>query len=149
MAFVKGQSGNPKGRPPNVVTGLTKTINQNKQALKLLVLSYLNLTEEQIRERQRRDDIPMIEKMLGQVIERIANDGDMVKLRMLLEIPLGKLPEEKDPLDLDSEETLMILTYRKKKEEHERRSVTDSSDDPGRDLESEPGEESEPSPVIS
>lgn len=113
----KGQSGNPKGRPPILLPEIQREVDRNRGALKSLILQYLNLTEGQISERQLNPEIPFVEKMLGQCLERTANDGDVLKFRALLEIVFGKLPEEKEPFELSQEEKLMVMTYRKRLEE--------------------------------
>lgn len=127
---MKGVSGNPKGRPPVLLPEVQREIDRNKNAVKTLILSYLNLTVSQIEERQRSREIPSVEAWLQSVIERGINDGDMLKFKMLLEIVFGKLPEEKVAFDLTSEEKSIILTYRKRvEEEHGREALEDRTQD--------------------
>lgn len=139
----KGQSGNPKGRPKTLSAELESEIRRNKNALKSLIVQYLNLTATQITERQRDPSIPFVEYALGQVLERAANDGDMAKLKMLFEIPFGKLPEETDPFETTPDEKIIIIKYRKQiEEENARRALTDSSEDSGRSADQSSAEES-------
>lgn len=123
----KGVGGNPKGRPPILDPELRKEIDTNRNGLKRLILLYFNLTDGQFQIRQRDSSIPMIEKTLGQIIERMTIDGDMVKFKMLLEIVLGRLPEEQEPFHLETEEKAMVLNYRKKLEDA-RRALGNSSE---------------------
>lgn len=127
----KGQSGNLAGRPPILQPELRKAINSNRSAFKNLILNYLNLSREQIEIRQRDASIPSVEAMLGQIIERIILDGDMIKFKALLELVFGKLPEEEEPFELDNDEKLMVLTYRRKLEDAKRNSTIDVGDSSG------------------
>jgi hypothetical protein len=113
----KGQSGNPKGMPPLLIPHLRKAIEDDKNAFKNLLRHYLSLSEENIQIRQRDPTIPFIEKILGQVLERISNDGDVFRMKALIEILFGKLPEEKEEYELSGEEKIMIDTYRKRCED--------------------------------
>lgn len=71
----------------------------------------------------------MIEMCIGQCLLKIDNDGDVQKLRMLLEIPFGKLPEESQDFETTEEERSIILAYRKRLEENsESRTIENSSD---------------------
>lgn len=134
--WVKGQSGNPSGRTPYLQPELRKAINSNRSAFKNLVLNYLNLSRLQIEARQRDLSIPSVEAMLGQIIERVIVDGDMIKFKTLLELVFGKLPEEEEPFELENEEKMMVLAYRKRLED-EQRSLALSASEPAGSLESE------------
>lgn len=121
----KGQSGNPKGRPPVLSREFQSEIDSNRRAVKALILQYLNMSEAQIYERQSAQNLPIFEKMLAQCIDRITSDGDVLRMRALLEIVLGKIPEDKEPLELSEDEKALIATYRKKLEEKQ---LEDNSD---------------------
>lgn len=125
----KGKSGNPKGRPANFPPELRHEIDQNKEALKRLILKYLSLTENETLSRMSHPDSQNIEIMISQVMFKIKEDGDMAKLKMLLEVVFGKLPEDKDPFEMTAEEKLLVMTYRKRRED-EQQSLTTSSPSP-------------------
>lgn len=126
----KGQSGNPKGRQPIMLPELRQEIDANKNAVKKLILMYLNMSVAQISERQRTPNIPVVETIIAQVIEKSLNDGDMVKFKMLLEIPLGKLPEEAADFETTPEERAIIVEYRRRIEKtDEPRTIEDSAKD--------------------
>lgn len=112
--WVKGKSGNPNGRPAIIPKELMSALNKNKAAVKELILTYLNLTQAEIDIRQRDQNIPVFELMLGKVIERIVNEGDVFRMRALLEIVIGKLPEEQDPHHLTDDEKKLIERYRER-----------------------------------
>lgn len=109
----KGQSGNPRGLAPVLDSALRQEINRNKNAVRKLILLYLNMTERQLAERQGSQEIPMVEKLLGVCIDKINLEGDIHKLKMLLELAIGKLPEDPQPFELTNDEQAMILKYRK------------------------------------
>lgn len=71
------------------------------------------MTERQLAERQGSQEIPMVEKLLGVCIDKINLEGDIHKLKMLLELAIGKLPEDPQPFELTNDEQAMILKYRK------------------------------------
>lgn len=111
--FKKGHKGGP-GRPPILLPEVTSLIEKDKNAVRVTILTLLNLTEDEFQEKVQRRGLPMIERVLCQCIERLMNDGDVQKLRMLLEIPLGKLPEEQKEFDVSQEEKEIILEFRRR-----------------------------------
>lgn len=112
--FQKGHSGNLNGRPMILAPELQDELAKNKNAVKKLILTYFNLTESAIAERQRNPEIPFVEKILGQCFEKTSNDGDVVKFRMLLEIVFGKIPEEPKEFELTAEEKKLVVTFRQR-----------------------------------
>lgn len=108
----KGQSGNPSGRRPLIEPELREEITRNKNGMRKLILLYLNMTEKQCADRQCQADIPLVEKLLGSCIEKINLEGDIQKLKLLLELAVGKLPEDPQPFELSTEEQAMIMKYR-------------------------------------
>lgn len=132
--FQKGnKAGVGHGRPPTILPELQREIDANKNAVKKLILMYLNLSESQITERQRTAmEMPMIERWLGNIIEKGANNGDIIPFKMLLEIPLGKLPEEPKEFECSPEEKILVLEYRRRVvEQDERKALPDSKKDSG------------------
>jgi len=113
--FQKGnKAGVGHGRPPILLPELQKEINANKNAVKQLILVYLNLNEAQLAVRQSAPNMPMVEKWLGNIIEKGVLHGDAITFKALLEIPLGKLPEEKSDFDVSPEERELIIEYRRR-----------------------------------
>lgn len=128
----KGVSGNPKGRKPLILPELQRELDTNKAKLKTLVLTYFNMTQDQITFRQGKPDIPYIEVMLGQCFQKTAEEGCVDRFRKLLEIVFGKIPEEKHEFQVSEAERTLVLEYRKRLSEQkaeaalERRGVVDS-----------------------
>lgn len=133
--IMKGQVLNPYGGPQVLTTILSNAIEQNKENLRLLILDYLNRPKSSLEEEARNPDLEMVKVQVISIMERIANDGDAVKFKQLIEIALGKMPEDKEDFPLDPEEKLIILSYRKHKKENERISVTTSQTVSGEDNE--------------
>lgn len=100
MAFKKGQSGNPKGRPPVLLPEVQRAIDANKNAVKALILQ---------RVESRTQD--WIDKIISEGIA----EGDVVRFKMLLEIAMGKLIDEPAEFELSDEEKLLVLEYRRRK----------------------------------
>lgn len=95
----KGVSPNPKGRPPIILPEVQRAIDANKNAFKVLILQKIE---------------PKINVWLDQIIERGVNDGDVVKLKMLLEMVFGKIPEDNKHDDLTPQEKKIIEIYRER-----------------------------------
>lgn len=116
----KGVSGNPNGSKGFLPQEIRIEIAKDKNEAKQLIVSYLKITEEQFLERQAGPNISTFEKMLGSIIQKVIEQGDINSLRGLWEIAFGKLKDEPTEFEkLNSEEQLMILKYRKLKANEE------------------------------
>lgn len=120
MAWKKGESGNRNGRPPILLPEVQKLIERDRNAVRVSILQLLSMSEGEFQEKTRRTDLPMIERILCQCIDRIQTDGDTQKLKTLLEIPLGKLPADA-PEDLGDSKgfKVLIVDYGAKKPKHD------------------------------
>lgn len=120
-----------RGRPPVILPELQREIDSNKNAVKKLILMYLNLSESQIAERQRTSvEMPIIEKWLANIIEKGVINGDLIPFKMLLEIPLGKLPEEAKEFEITAEEKALVVEFRRRvSEQDDRKALPDSKKD--------------------
>lgn len=116
----KGQSGNPAGGKSFLPQELRIEIAKNKGEAKKLILAYFKITEEQFLERQAGPEISTFERMIGAIISKVIETGDVNALKGLWEIVFGKLKDEPTEFEkLSSEEQLMILKYRKLKANEE------------------------------
>lgn len=109
MKWQKGQSGNPKGRTPVLLPEVQRAIEANKNAIKILILQEID---------------PHVKKWVQQIIEKGSLDGDVLKLRMLLEIALGKIVDDPPEFPVTEEEKLLILEFRRRKKEQDERTVS-------------------------
>lgn len=144
--WIKGVSGNPKGKKPLILPELQRELDSNKNKLKTLVLTYFNMTQDELTERQAKPNIQMIELMLGQCFLKTAEEGCVDRFRKLLEIVFGKIPEEKREFEVSEAERTLVLEYRKRLAEkktqalREYRRDIDSGSDSGSDSSSGTGE---------
>lgn len=109
-----------KGRPPVILPEVQAAIDQNKNALKIMILEEMNKLEQ---------NVPRIRLAIQQILERSINDGDAVKLKILLEIALGKIVEEPPEFPVSDTEKEIIITYRKRLAEQAQPIPDSSSDD--------------------
>ena len=110
----KGQSGNPKGRPPVLRPELQSALDRNRNAVKELTLSLLSMTPQEMMARAENSGISVTEALLIKCIERATNDGDIFRGRAILEIVFGRLPEEKPEFEVTPEERLLVEEYRRR-----------------------------------
>ena len=93
--FKKGKSGNPGGRPKasNTMKELKK-LSKNKFAE--ILMKFLYLTNEEIKEIVRNPKTAMLELMLGSVILKAIRTGDQQRLDFLLNRCIGRVTDSVD-----------------------------------------------------
>lgn len=106
--WLKGKSPNPNGRPPVLLPEVQKAIDANKNAIKVLILQEID---------------PHVKHWVQQIIEKGCIDGDVVKLKMLLEIALGKIVDDPPEFPVTEEEKLLIVEFRRRKKEQDERAI--------------------------
>lgn len=116
MKFQKGKSGNPKGRPPILHPEVMSAVDRSKNEIKMLLIKLLNMSDEEFDEHAENRRIPKTEKLFIRCIKDIEFTGNIEAYRKLLEILLGKLPEEPQQFALSIEEKMIVLEFRKRLE---------------------------------
>lgn len=106
--FKKGQSGNPKGRPPVLLPEVQGLIDQNRNSVRVAILEQVS---------------PQVHAWIARIIEQGIGEGDVVKLKMLLEMALGKMVDDPPEFPVSEEEKLFILEYRRRKKERDATSL--------------------------
>lgn len=97
-----GKSGNPKGRPPIILPEVQRVIDGNRNSLKLAIIEKV---------------APHVEQWIQRIIEQGVAEGDIVRFKMLLEMALGKLAEDKSEFVCSTEEQDLVTEYRRLKKE--------------------------------
>lgn len=93
--FQKGQSGNPKGRPP--IPPELKAVKQlSPQSVRLLVSKFAAMSKEELAELLQKPDTPLIEITIGSIFAKAAKEGDYSRFNFLLDRSVGKVKDEVD-----------------------------------------------------
>lgn len=100
----KGQSGNPKGRPPALIPEVQRAIDANRNALKVLILTKLE---------------GRVEEWVENIIVQGIGDADIIKFKMLIELALGKMVDDPPEFPLSDEEKLLVTEFRRRKSERD------------------------------
>ncbi len=111
MAFKKGQSGNPHGRPPALLPEVQTLITRAKNELKTTIVERIS---------------PNVERWIDRIIQQGIDEGDAARFKMLLEIALGKLVDDPPEFPLTEDEKILVLEYRRRKKEQLERDRDDS-----------------------
>lgn len=116
MAFKKGKSGNPNGRPPVLLPEVQRAIDANRNAVKVLILEKVESKAAE---------------WIDRIIQQGVGEGDVIRFKTLLEIALGKLVDEPPEFPVSDEEKLLVLEYRRRKKEQSERVIAGSDKLPG------------------
>ena len=87
--FAKGTSGNPAGKPKNLLT---------KDKVDAIIGRFAFMDRTELQEVINDQRTPMIEIMVASVMAKAAKDGDYSRLEALLVRSIGKVKETKELL---------------------------------------------------
>lgn len=123
----KGVSGNPNGRPAIITPEVRKLVDRDRNNFKLLVSELLNMDQDEFEDIGRRK-MSIGRLALYKCMERIINEGDIFRLRALLEIVFGKIPEDTSAPEFTAQEMRIIEMFRERLAAQNAQSgITDSS----------------------
>lgn len=112
----KGQSGNPKGRPPVLPPEVLRERKENQVALIRLIATYTSLTQEEAQRRMAQPNVPQIAEMVQGMINK-AKEGDVGCFKFLMEVMIGKIPEMTPDEELDQEDIEILARVKQIKEQ--------------------------------
>src|SRR5437773_2231737 len=103
--FKKGHK-HGRGRPKVLLPEVQRAIDMNRNAVRVMIMQELEVLE---------GGVPRIRKIIEKCLERAGNDGDAQKLKILLELALGKMIDDPPEFPIDDDEKILILEYRRRK----------------------------------
>ncbi len=93
--WVKGQSGNPKGRTP-MPPHLRRAKRMNKVDFQELLQKYVTYSKAQLIELAENDELPAMDLIVTRVLLEAIIHGDEKRLGFILDRLIGKLPSHID-----------------------------------------------------
>ncbi len=85
--FPKGTSGNPSGKPKNLLT---------KDKVDSIIARFSFMNRQELQGVVQNEKTPMIEIMIASVMVKAAKDGDYSRLEAILNRSVGKVKETKE-----------------------------------------------------
>ncbi len=85
--FVKGQSGNPSGKPKQLLT---------KDKVKGILGKFADMTRSQLQDIVTDPKSTMLEIIIAAIMVKAAKDGDYGRLSFILDRSIGKIATEED-----------------------------------------------------
>lgn len=105
--FIKGQSGNPKGRP-KMDPELLAVSKMTHSYITQVINKYSAMTRAQIQAKIKDEDTPMIECTVASIYVKALQTGDYMKLNFLLDRAIGKVTEQ---LEIKNKHTIFSTTF--------------------------------------
>lgn len=94
--FKPGQSGNPSGRP-KLPEHLRFIQSFSGHEVEKIFAKYLRMTKDELQEIVRKDETPMIDLCVAQLIAQAAIHADVARFTMILDRTIGRVPNEPMP----------------------------------------------------
>jgi hypothetical protein len=111
MAFVKGKSGNPSGRP-KLPKELASIRSLTSDEIKKIVSKFADMTKEEIGAVLSDPRTPMIQLAIGGIMVKAVKDSDPNKLNFLLDRAIGK-PEAAPQEPLGEDGKVIEMNYKR------------------------------------
>jgi hypothetical protein len=118
--FLPGQSGNPAGREPTVLT--RQFLQYNRETINNALAKIIGMTFPEVKEEYDKDENTVLEKMIMSIIIKAIEEGCHTRFGMLLDRLIGKvrdappifgLPQThiNDPEELKKIDTEKAIVY--------------------------------------
>jgi hypothetical protein len=106
IPFVKGQSGNPNGRPRKYVTAL-KAQGYRLSEINDTIQAMMSMNSEELKSVYDNPDATILEKTIANAMNKSLIKGSLYSLETLLTRVYGK-PKEQAEIDITSDNTITV-----------------------------------------
>ena len=106
IPFVKGQSGNPNGRPRKYVTSL-KAQGYRLSEINDTIQAMMSMNSEELKSVYDNPDATILEKTIANAMNKSLIKGSLYSLETLLTRVYGK-PKEQAEIDITSDNTITV-----------------------------------------
>ena len=106
IPFVKGQSGNPNGRPRKYVTQL-KAQGYRLSEINDTIQAMMSMNSEELKSVYDNDNATILEKTIANAMNKSLVKGSLYSLETLLTRVYGK-PKEQAEIDITSDNTITV-----------------------------------------
>ena len=106
IPFVKGQSGNPNGRPRKYVTSL-KAQGYRLSEINDTILAMMSMNSEELKSVYDNPDATILEKTIANAMNKSLIKGSLYSIETLLTRVYGK-PKEQAEIDITSDNTITV-----------------------------------------
>ena len=103
--FKKGQSGNPKGRPP-MPEDLRQIKKLSPALIRNIIAKLSRMSRIELEKHIKQSTTPMLEATIGNVYHKALVNGDYMRMNFLLDRTIGKV---KDEIDMNLKP---VITYK-------------------------------------
>jgi hypothetical protein len=105
--FIKGQSGNPKGRP-KMDAELRAVSKMSHGYIQQLINKYSAMTRAEVQAKITSQETPLVECAIASIYVKAIQSGDYMRLNALLDRAIGKVTEQ---LEVKSSHTVYSTTF--------------------------------------
>jgi len=106
IPFVKGQSGNPNGRPRKYVTAL-KAQGYRLSEINDTIQAMMSMNSEELKSVYDNPDATILEKTIANAMNKSLVKGSLYSIETLLTRVYGK-PKEQAEIDITSDNTITV-----------------------------------------